>query len=48
MDKLAIIQEDPWLDPYIHDVHERFDRYKKALKDIEQAEGSLLNFFDSP
>ena len=44
MDKLAIIQEDPWLDPYDHDVHERFNRYRKALKDIEQAEGSLLNF----
>ena len=44
VEKLPIIQEDPWLDPYVHDVHERFERYKKALKEIENAEGSLLNF----
>ena len=43
-EKLAIIQEDPWLNPYNQDVHERFGRYKKALYEIEQAEGSLLNF----
>jgi 1,4-alpha-glucan branching enzyme len=44
VEKLAIIQEDGWLDPYAHDVHDRFERYKKALKEIENAEGSLLNF----
>jgi len=43
-EKLAIIQEDPWLDPYAHDVNERFERYKKARKEIEEAEESLLNF----
>ncbi|MEO7767048.1 MAG: 1,4-alpha-glucan-branching enzyme, partial [Ferruginibacter sp.] len=43
-EKLAIIQEDSWLDPYTHDVYERFDRYQKALKEIEGVEGSLLNF----
>jgi 1,4-alpha-glucan branching enzyme len=40
----TIIQEDPWLDPYVHDVQERFERYKEARKHIENAEGSLLNF----
>jgi 1,4-alpha-glucan branching enzyme len=43
-EKLAIIQEDPWLDPYIDDVNGRFERYQKARKEIEQAAGSLLNF----
>ena len=44
MEKLLIIQEDPWLAPYIQDAHDRFERYKNALRDIEGAEGSLLNF----
>lgn len=43
-EKLAIIQEDPWLDPYAYDVQNRFERYKKARKEIEDAEGSLQNF----
>ena len=43
-EKLAIIQEDPWLEPYAHDVNERLARYKKALNEIESAAGSLLNF----
>ena len=42
--KLPIIQEDPWLEPYVRDVHDRFERFKKALKEIEDVEGSLLNF----
>ncbi|MEO6718736.1 MAG: alpha-amylase family glycosyl hydrolase [Ferruginibacter sp.] len=44
MEKLPIIQEDPWLEPYVQDVYNRFERYKKALRDIEQARGSLLDF----
>lgn len=44
VEKLPIIQEDAWLDPYAYDVHQRFERYKKALREIEEAEGSLLNF----
>ena len=44
MEKLSIIQEDGWLEPYVYEVHERFERYKKARKEIEDAEGSLLNF----
>jgi 1,4-alpha-glucan branching enzyme len=43
-DKLAIIREDPWLDPYIHDVQDRFERYKRVRKEIEGVAGSLLNF----
>lgn len=44
IEKLPIIQEDGWLDPYAYDVHTRFERYKKAKREIEDAEGSLLNF----
>lgn len=44
VEKLPIIQEDPWLDPYAYDAYQRFERYKKARKEIEDAEGSLLNF----
>lgn len=47
VEKLAINQEDPWLDPYIYDVYERFQRFKNALKEIEDAEGSLLNFAEA-
>jgi 1,4-alpha-glucan branching enzyme len=42
--KLAIIQEDGWLDPYEQDVQARYERYEKARNEIENAEGSLLNF----
>jgi 1,4-alpha-glucan branching enzyme len=44
VEKLPIIQEDPWLDPYAQDVQDRFERYSKTLKEIEDAEGDLLNF----
>ncbi len=44
IEKLAIIQEDSWLDPYVYDVYQRLERYKEARKEIEDAEGSLLNF----
>jgi len=43
-EKLSIIQEDPWLEPYVYDVHERYKRYIRARKEIEEAEGTLLNF----
>ncbi len=44
VEKLAIIQEDAWLDPYTNEVHDRYERYNKARKEIEAAAGSLLNF----
>lgn len=44
IEKLPIIQEDPWLDPYVQDVKERYERYKYALKEIENAAGDLLSF----
>jgi 1,4-alpha-glucan branching enzyme len=44
IEKLPIIQEDPWLEPYTQDAYGRFERYRKARKEIEDAEGSLLDF----
>jgi 1,4-alpha-glucan branching enzyme len=44
VDKLLIVQEDSWLDPYAHDIYDRFERFNRARRDIENAEGSLLNF----
>jgi len=44
IEKLAIIKEDAWLNPYEQDAYERFERYKMARQEIERAEESLLNF----
>jgi len=43
-EKLAIIQEDPWLDPYKNDVQNRYERYAETRKQIEEVAGSLLEF----
>ncbi|MEP6617462.1 MAG: alpha amylase C-terminal domain-containing protein [Ginsengibacter sp.] len=42
--KLPIIQEDAWMDPYAEDVDARLERYKKARREIEDVAGSLLDF----
>ena len=41
---LSIVKEDPWLSPYAHDIGKRYQRYLRARNEIEEAEGSLLNF----
>jgi 1,4-alpha-glucan branching enzyme len=43
-EKLMIVQEDGWLDPYTEDINNRYVRYQKARKEIEDEEGSLLDF----
>ncbi|MFN3403603.1 MAG: alpha amylase C-terminal domain-containing protein [Cytophagaceae bacterium] len=43
-EKLALIKDDPWLEPYSQDVIDRLERYNKALSEIEKAYGSLYNF----
>ncbi|MDE3214346.1 MAG: alpha amylase C-terminal domain-containing protein [Bacteroidota bacterium] len=40
----AIVQEDPWLEPYVHDVNERYRRFERAKREIEEVEGTLLDF----
>ncbi len=44
VEKLPIIQEDPWLDPYVYDVKTRYERYQTARGHIENAAGNLLQF----
>ncbi|WKV10565.1 alpha amylase C-terminal domain-containing protein [Marivirga harenae] len=41
---LQIIQDDPWLAPYEHDIHTRYDYYKSELDRISDEYGSLLKF----
>ena len=48
VEKLPIIQEDPWLDPYVHDVHERFERYKRARKEIEECRRKFTQLCQRP
>lgn len=42
--KLQLLVDDPWLEPYEQDLIARLDRYKKALSDIENAYGNLMEF----
>lgn len=41
---LPLVQDDLWLSPYNQDILERFERFKKALSEIENHSGSLNNF----
>ncbi|HEY8400751.1 MAG TPA: alpha amylase C-terminal domain-containing protein [Cytophagaceae bacterium] len=43
-EKLPLIQDDPWLEPYEQDILDRLERFKKALKEIEDVDGTLVNF----
>jgi 1,4-alpha-glucan branching enzyme len=43
-EKLSLIQDDPWLEPYTQDVTDRLARYKTAYNHIVKATGSLLDF----
>ncbi len=37
VDKLTIIQDDPWLEPYAQDAYDRRERFRKAKAEIENA-----------
>ena len=43
-EKLPLVQEDPWLDPYAENINNRLQRFNVALKEIENTEGDLLDF----
>ncbi len=43
-EELAIIKEDPWMNPYSRDVQKRFERYKRVRREIEGVSGTLLDF----
>lgn len=42
--KIAIVADDPWLEPYYADIESRMQRASDALKNIETACGSLQSF----
>lgn len=42
--KLALIDEDIWLQPYENDIEQRLNRFKQKLNEIETSHGSLVNF----
>jgi 1,4-alpha-glucan branching enzyme len=42
--KLALIEEDIWLQPYENDIEQRLNRFKQKLNEIETSHGSLVNF----
>jgi len=44
VEQFAIILDDPWLETHEQDIKDRYNRFKKALGEIENAEGSLLEF----
>ncbi|MEX2567840.1 MAG: alpha-amylase family glycosyl hydrolase [Cyclobacteriaceae bacterium] len=44
--KLAIVQEDPWLEDYQEDIYQRWNRFHLALDEITKVEGSLSSFAD--
>jgi 1,4-alpha-glucan branching enzyme len=41
---IALIEDDPWLEPYEEEIQDRITRYKRALKEIKEHYGDLLTF----
>ncbi|MCF8366740.1 MAG: alpha amylase C-terminal domain-containing protein [Bacteroidales bacterium] len=44
---IALVEQDPWLEPVEHEIEARLERYKDRLKQIENDFGSLTNFADA-
>src|SRR5208282_2866429 len=42
--KLQLLQDDPWLEPYTHDIEARLVRYQNKYHEIEKEYGSLEEF----
>lgn len=42
--RMAIVLDDPWLEPYEQDIIDRHERFKNALNEIETSAGSLEKF----
>jgi 1,4-alpha-glucan branching enzyme len=42
--KLPLVKNDPWLEPYTHDIEERLRRFQDTLENIERNAGSLEQF----
>lgn len=44
---IALVEQDPWLEPVEHEILARLERYKNRLKQIEHDFGSLTKFADA-
>jgi 1,4-alpha-glucan branching enzyme len=42
--EIAIIDEDPWLEPYRNEIEDRIKRFKRARKEIKSIAGSVMEF----
>jgi len=42
--QLALVRNDPWLEPVTDEINARYERYQDTLKEIEQNWGSLNEF----
>jgi 1,4-alpha-glucan branching enzyme len=45
--KIALVQDDPWLEPYENDIKERHQRFLNRVKEIEKIYGTLGKFADA-
>jgi 1,4-alpha-glucan branching enzyme len=45
--KIGLVAKDPWLEPAEKEIRERYERYQRALEEINSAWGSLLKFADA-
>ena len=41
---IALIEDDPWLEPYENEIQDRISRYKRSLKEIKDIYGDILTF----
>ncbi len=41
---LPIVKDEPWLEPHAKDIYDRYERYRHALREIEEHSGSILEF----
>lgn len=42
-----LVKDDPWLEPYTHEIKDRIKRFEKRKKGIEESHGSLKKFSKS-
>ena len=45
--KIALVQDDPWLEPYSKNIEDRLSNYLEHRKIIDQEYGSLENYASS-
>ena len=44
---MALVENDPWLEPVAREIADRYERYKARLGQIEKDHGSLTDFADA-